>query len=83
MVLPFLNNLNQGIEFLVICRVVQNFSMEHFRMIAYWLTSFNQDYSHCDAGASLSHQKEADVESESTPQHIEGAKPTLNSLVAV
>jgi hypothetical protein len=31
-----------------------------------------------DAGASQSHQKEADVELESTPQHIEGAEPTIN-----
>jgi hypothetical protein len=33
-----------------------------------------------DAGASLSHQKEADMESELTPQRIERAKTDLNHL---
>ena len=36
----------------------------------FWLEEY-------DAGASQSHQKEAYVESESTPQYIEGAKTDL------
>ena len=31
-----------------------------------------------DVGALQSHQKEGDVELESTPQHIEGAESTIN-----
>jgi hypothetical protein len=37
-VLPLLNSLKQSIEFLIIHRVVQDATMKHFRMIAYWLT---------------------------------------------
>ena len=45
-VLPLLKKLNTGIQFLIICRVVQNSPMKHIKMIAYWLTSFHQDCSH-------------------------------------
>jgi hypothetical protein len=44
--LPLLENLNQGIEFLVIGRVVENFPMKYFRMIAYKPSSLHQNYSH-------------------------------------
>jgi hypothetical protein len=42
----FLNNLNQSIKFLIICKKIQDSAMEHFIMITYWLTFFFQDLSH-------------------------------------
>jgi hypothetical protein len=39
-VFPLLHNLHQGIELLVIGRVVKNFPMKYFRMVAYSLPPY-------------------------------------------
>jgi len=45
-VLIFINNLNQGVEFLIIHRVVQDSPMRHLKMITYQITSLYKDSSH-------------------------------------